>query len=424
MEFEGNTRTRDKVVRREMGIQEGMVLNSGALKNSVRRLSQLEFFKINEEDPVAFEFDNEAKTVDLLIKGEEGERTELMFGGGFSELDGFFGQASFRSRNFRGRGETLGVSIQQGTQQSVFDVSYFVPWFLDRPQSVGIQVFDRSLDYDLLDGQRIVQESTGGTLTYGRNFGLFRRVSLGVSFFDQKDDRRQFNFSGDLVEQNFERKVHLVRLSHNFDRRNSRLEPTVGYAYNTNVDLAGAVLGGTSDYIRGTAGFSVYRPLTKRGLRSVGAFNVELGYIRPINNQDLYFLDRFYLGGQNSVRGFRFRGLWVRDKDGNTVVDEFGYPLGGDALVQFNFEYHLLFGGPFRLIGYFDAGNVFSVSPNDNVFSSGSIDLGDLRLTAGVELRVNVPLFGAPLRFIWAQNLDPFIDDRFESFQFSIGPSF
>ncbi len=415
IEFEGNTKTRDKVLRREMGIQEGMVLNSGALRNSLLRIRQLEFFRVDEEDPVAFEFDNEAKTVDLQIKGEEGDRTELMFGGGFSEIDGFFGQFQFRSRNFLGRGETLGVSIQSGRRQDVFDLSYLVPWFLDKPQSVGLQLFNRKLDFSLFTGQALRSSTRGATLTYGRNLSLFRSISTSYSRYDQEDEQRRL-VGGQLVDSRFERDVSTVRLAHVFDKRDSRLQPTVGYRYSTTLEYAGGFLGGSTSFIRPQTTFTLYKPLTKQRMKTVAAFNLELGYIEPFGGRDLFFLDRFYLGGESSMRGFRFRSIWVRDDAGNTLIDNLGFPLGGDKFLQLNLEYIFLVGGPFRVLLFGDAGNVFAEFQD--------YDLGNLRYTAGVELQINVPIFGAPLRFIYAFNLEPFPDDRFETFQFSVGPSF
>ncbi|HET9767511.1 MAG TPA: POTRA domain-containing protein, partial [Thermoanaerobaculia bacterium] len=89
VEFQGNDRTRDKVLRREFRVQEGLVMNMGALKNSVYKLNQLTYFKIDEDNPIEFEnIDREKKTVDLTVHGKESDRTELLFGGGWSELDG------------------------------------------------------------------------------------------------------------------------------------------------------------------------------------------------------------------------------------------------------------------------------------------------------------------------------------------------
>ncbi len=416
IEFEGNRRTRDRVLRRELGIQESLLLNSGALRNSLLRIGQLEFFKVNEEDPVAFDFDTEEKTVDLTIKGDEGDRTELLFGAGFSEIDGFFGQFSFRSRNFLGRGETLGVSIQSGRRQDVFDVSYLVPWFLGRPQSAGIQLFARDLNFQLLPGQRLEQKTEGLTLTYGRRLGLFSNISFSLSRFDSEDRRPVTLGDGTTVTQEFDRKVSSFTTQWTRDRRDSRLQPTVGTRYSASVEWAGGPLGGTTDFLRTRGNATKYIPVTKTGVRTVVAGNVEAGIIEPLEGSDLFFFDRFYLGGENSVRGFRFRSIWARDEAGNTILDEFGVPIGGDRMFRANLEGIILLGGPFRLIGFFDAGNVW-VQEQD-------ISFDNLRMSAGVELQVNVPLFGAPLRFIWSNNVDPLPDDRFESFQFSIGPSF
>jgi len=146
------------------------------------------------------------------------------------------------------------------------------------------------------------------------------------------------------------------------------------------------------------------------------AFNVDAGLIEPIDGSELFFNDRFYLGGENSVRGFRFRSIWVRDSEGNTVLDQFGTPIGGDRFLRANGELIVLVGGPFRVIGFADTGGVF--------LTQQGFDFDQMRVSTGLELQVNVPLFGAPLRFIYAQNVDPLPDDRFETFQFSIGPSF
>jgi outer membrane protein insertion porin family len=190
IEFHGNTRTHDKVLRRELRVQEGMLLNVAGIKNSVYKVEQLQYFKPDKNDPVEFaNVDSEKKTVDLVFKGDEADRTELQVGGGWSQPDGFFGQLSVRTQNFMGRGEAVGVSIQAGGVQSVFDVSYYVPWLLDRPQSVGLQVFKTDYDYTQTDGQRVVSSNNGATLTYGRSFGLFNNVSLAYTFSKQRNQR-------------------------------------------------------------------------------------------------------------------------------------------------------------------------------------------------------------------------------------------
>jgi outer membrane protein insertion porin family len=416
IEFSGNTKTKDKVLRRDMSIQEGLVMNTGALKNSLLRIGQSEVFKVDQEDPVAFDIDQEEKFVDLTIQGEEGERTEMLFGGGFSEVDGFFGQFQFRTRNFLGRGETLGVSAQLGARQDIFDLSYFIPWFLNKPQSFGASIFKRRLDYNLLTGQTVFQDNVGGTLTYGRNLGIFGNFSTTFSRFDSDESRTEFDLEGNPITQQINRKVAMLRWSVVRDRRDSRLQPTFGSRASISLDLAGGPLGGNTDFWRPQASYSKFLPMTRGRIRTVLGLNASAGYIEPIGDTPLYFNDRFYLGGENSVRGFKYRSIWVRDSEGNTVTDQSGFPLGGNRSIQLNIEAIFVLKGPFRFLLYTDGGKVYGDTQDFN--------LDNFRISSGAELQVTVPMLGAPLRFIYAYNINPLPDDRFETFQFSIGPSF
>ena len=153
-------------------------------------------------------------------------------------------------------------------------------------------------------------------------------------------------------------------------------------------------------------------------------FHADLGYITATEDNDLAGVDetglfpqqRFFLGGDNSVRGFRRRSIVVREEDGTIRRDQFGFPLGGTQMARFSAEYHLIVGGPFRVVFYADAGGVFD--------DDQSPDFGLMRYSTGAELRIQVPLFPAPLRFIYASNLDPLDFDQFDSFDFSLSTSF
>jgi outer membrane protein insertion porin family len=436
LEFQGNTRTRDRVLRREMRVQEGLTLNMKALQDSLYKIKQLNFFDLNEEDPIIFEPDYEKKVVNLTLQGTEADRTELEVGGGWSEVDGFFGQFALRTRNFLGRGESVGISVQTGRYRDLFDLSYFVPWFLDRPQSIGAQIFQRDLDYDLLTDQRYIQKSQGGVLSYGRNFRLFSSFSVAYTRQDIEDRRSFTQEDGSVITQDFTRDVSSLRPSFVYDSRDNRLQPTVGRRLSLSVEYAGGLLGGTSSFYRPEVGFSWFKPLTFEPVRTLFAINAEAGWVEPFDNNVLSFNETYFLGGDNSIRGFRFRSIWVRCEGGEiirapttenpnatrpclpdeTLPDQFGFPQGGNKYFQLNLEYQFLFGEPFRLIFFGDAGNVYG--------EDQSVDLGRLRYSAGAEFRVFVPVLGAPLRFIYAFNLEPLPDDRFESFDFSIGTSF
>ncbi len=437
IEFAGNDRTKDKVLRRELRLYEGGLVNITAVRNSILKVNQLGYFQLNEEDPVEFDTDVENKKVNFVFKGEEADRTELQFGGGWSELDGFFGQFAVNTKNFLGRGEQVGVSVQTGNTRDFFDLSYYVPWFLDRPQSIGIRAYDSSLEFSQFsDADRYFRDSRGGVLTYGRNFRLFQSASISYNLSQYEDESRTLLpalppgtpppegaflppgcMFGQVCIQTLEIDNSSVRPSYVIDSRDNPFEPSRGMRLTLAVEYAGGVLGGNNNFIRPELTLSMFQPTLAQPIRQVFAFNLEAGMVDPFGDELFSPLERFWLGGENSIRGHSFRSIFVRTDEGVPVPDpRTGGSLGGDKYVQLNLEYHFLLGGPFRLLVFADAGNVYG--------ERQSFDLSNLRTTAGVELRVLLPVFGAPLRFIYARNLDPLPRDSFEDFQFSIGTSF
>jgi outer membrane protein insertion porin family len=412
IEFEGNERTMDKVLRREARLTEGRVVSIGAVRNTITKVNQLGYFKLDQEDPVKIDYDSENKKVNLIFKGEEAERTQLEFGGGWSELDGFFGQFAINTKNFLGRGEQVGLSFQSGRFRDLFDLSYFVPWFLDRPQTLGFRVFDTTLDFDLVSSnvnQRLLRDSQGAVVSYGRQLGLFQQLALSYTRSKYRDQSPILLPDGTTTTLTTDLDSSALRPNYVYDSRDNPFESTRGLRFSLSTDYAGGFLGGDSEFLRPEVGLSLFKPVSAYPTRMVFAFNLEGGSIYPRGDSQLSPLDLYYLGGENSVRGHRFRSIFIRDP-------ETGFATGGYKFAQANVEYHFLLGGPFRLLFFADAGNVYG--------RGQSVDLSDLRYTAGAELRVLVPVFGAPLRFIYAFNLNKDPVDQFEPFQFSIGTSF
>ncbi len=416
LEFEGNRRTKDKVLRREFRAQEGRVLSLGALKNSLYKIRQLGYFELDKEDPIQFQF-NDDNTVDLTVKGREADRTELQFGAGYSEGLGFFGQFSLQTHNFLGRGEQVGVSVQSGALTEYYDASYFIPWLFDRPQSMGFQLFDRRYDFNILANQREIQKSRGGSVSYGRSLGLFQSLNLAYSYQDQSYTQQLTTMTG-TNEFVSSLKISSLRPGYAYNSIDNPFEPRTGTRLTASAEYAGTFLGGSEDFIRPVVGFTVYRPVSGYPLETVLGLNLEGGLVRPFGGQQLQRFVLFRLGGDTSVRGFERYRLYARDpKTGAFVVDQNNFPIGGDRYVQGNLEYHLILNGPFRLIAFVDAGQVYAPGQ--------AFDIGRLRYTAGAELRITLPVLGgAPLRFIWAKNLTPLPGDSFNNFSFSIGSTF
>ena len=429
IEFEGNTRTIDKVLRRELRVQEGSVLSLGALRNSLFKIRQLGYFELNEEEPVKFDFSEDENTVDLVLQGQEADRTELQFGAGYSEGLGYFGQFSLKTQNFLGRGEQVGVSLQAGAYTDYYELSYFVPWFLDKPQSIGVQAFSREVDYDLLEGQQEFDSITGGSVSYGRSLGLFQSLSMAYQYYDRDYQIQLTNSEGELISQSFQQEVSALQPTYVYNSVDNRFEPRVGTRFNATVEYAGGFLGGSEYYVKPTIGLNVYRPITDYPLATVAAFNIEGGIIDPFGGRQLQRINYFRLGGDTSIRGFDRYRLYARDENDELIFDSLGAPVGGDRYVQLNLEYHFLLGGPFRLIVFGDAGNVYAPELYDAdgelISPAQDFDLSRLRYSVGAELRITLPLLGgAPLRFIYAYNPDELPEDDFSAFSFSIGSTF
>ena len=418
VEFEGNTRTMDKVLRRELRVQEGFVMSVAALRNSVYKINQLGYFQLNEEEPVKIDVDAESKTVDLVFDGEEADRTELQFGGGYSEVEDFFATFSIRTQNFLGRGESLQAALQTGGRTEYFNLGYFVPWFLDRPQTVGVQVFRQTLDLDFLSNDdRFERSSEGVTLTYGRSFRLFQSFSLAYTLAEFEESASFLDPEGDPTDLQIRTiDSSSIRPVYAFNSIDNRFEPTRGLSFSLSSEYSGGFLGGQNNFVKPETRFTLYKPIGEYPVRNVIGFNVEAGYLIPFDEGVESALEYFFLGGERSIRGHGSRTILPRDADGNLIRDEFGFVVGGDRYLQVNLEYHLLAGGPFRFLLWTDAGQTWAEDQD--------LSFDAVRWTAGAELRVLVPVFGAPLRFIYAFNLDEQPYDNFESFKFSIGSTF
>jgi outer membrane protein insertion porin family len=146
------------------------------------------------------------------------------------------------------------------------------------------------------------------------------------------------------------------------------------------------------------------------------ALNAEAGYIWPFQGSEVPFYDRYRLGGERSLRGFGVYEVVPRLENGRYILTESGAIQGGDRYVQLNLEFQIKVGGPLRFILFSDIGNTYH--------ETQGWDLGLMRYSAGAELRIFLPIFQAPLRFIYGVNLDPFPDEESADFQFSIGTTF
>ena len=197
--FLGNSTTHDNVIRREMQLVESGVFNTEALKQSVKHLNQLGYFKALEgnENVQVDKTPGEKNKVDIALKLEEQNRNQLTFGAGVSQFEGAFAQFSFQTSNFLGKGETLSMSVLAGKRYKDYQLSFSEPYLFDRPITGGINVFNRTINYI----GAFTQESTGGNVMTGFRAGQLHARLHVVQLRAGRDQQPEPGLHGSRARQ-------------------------------------------------------------------------------------------------------------------------------------------------------------------------------------------------------------------------------
>jgi outer membrane protein insertion porin family len=462
--FTGNTTTRDNVIRREIRLLEAGVFNTEALKYSIKRLNQLGYFKALEGDAIQVEktpgVDNK---VDLSLKLEEQNRNQLTFGAGVSQFDGFFGQLSFQTSNFLGRGETFSVTAQQGNRARNYQVAFTEPFLFDRPMTAGVDAYIREIRYTGM----FTQDSTGGNFVFGFQTGAFSRAFVNYSLERSTVEdlnplyndlavlqRNPFLQDSLLIGLGGKRTISKVSPSWVYNTVDQPIFPTSGTRYTFALDVAG--LGGNTNFLKPRLEGIWYIPLNRR--TSLG-FRAGLDYIRPWGStRVLPIYERLYLGGEYSIRGFDIRTVGPRDP-------ETGIVLGGTKSLLFNAEYLINIAGPVRLVLFADAGQVrdsghsfgwyedkIQRSVQGQLIADSILDpfyifnpltftpkvetevvgqAAAFKTSIGAEIRFFMPVLNVPFRLIFAMNPSRYgvLDNNLQpekkyKFRFAVGTTF
>ncbi len=421
--FIGNTTTRDNVIRRELRLVENGIFNTEALKYSVRRLNQLGYFKPleSERDVQVEKTAGQTNRVDVALKLEEQNRNQLTFGAGVSQFEGFFGQLSFMTSNFMGRGESLTLSIQAGSRAKNYQVAFSEPFLFDRPITGGVDVYNREIRYP----EQFTQASSGSNVVFGFPVADFTRMFMSYSyeavtvkelnpiFLDPVVlSRNPFLRDSLLIGQGGRRTVSKVTPSIIHNTVDNPMFPTSGRRYTGVVELAG--LGGNTSFYKPRVEGIWFIPHTRRttiGLRAEVEYIGEWG--RTI---ELPIFEKLFLGGGFSVRGYDIRSIGPRD-------EETGLVLGGNKSLLFNAEYLITIAGPVRLVLFYDAGQVMDTGQNFN--------MNDFITSTGTEIRFFMPVLNVPFRLIMAYNpqRDGVLDNNLQPekefrFRFDVGSTF
>jgi outer membrane protein insertion porin family len=426
LEFEGNTTTKDKVLRREIFLEEGQIMDMETFKQSLYKLGQLGYFKITDNPD--FKVNPDDKTVDIVVKGIEEGKNDVQFGGGYSEGGGFFVQSQFATRNFMGEGENFSLGYQRGRRTNFFSISYADPWFLDTPNSLGISLYNRETILPAAFGYE--QRGKGGTLAYGYRLRRFDSLSMVYGYerarsvystYEEPDP--QGNIPVPIVSE-LQYVTSSIVPSYRFNSLDNPFDTTRGSRLTLSLAYSGGPLGGTVELFKPTIGLTRFFRLSRRSSFSV---NAEGGYILPFRDDCAHRYDelsrevpdlcvpnsdRFLVGGEFSVRGFRYGTLGPYENFPGRGLR----PAGGYSYQVYNTEYIFRVNDPIRFVLFGDAGRAYGYKE--------AIDFSKLRYSMGAEMRVFLPVFQFPLRFIYSFNPSPKPGDDFEGFQFTIGNTF
>jgi len=441
IEFEGNTTTRDKVIRREIVLEEGQVYNSQLWEVSLQRLNQLGFFdNLKPDDPSVTErhLDEKAGTVDLLLKVKEKGKNSIGLSGGVSGLAGTFIGLSYSTNNFLGKGETLSVQANLGNLQRSVTFGFTEPYLFDRPLTLGFTVygtkfiFDQARQAALIYGQQIslpsaleenlqnyTQSSKGFTVSLSYPIRRsFKRVGIAYQL-DQSSivalttaSKTLFDFlafSG-ISGPNALNGIVTSKITPSFTKNtlDRALFPHRGSSIFVGGEIAG--LGGTVRTIRPIVSYKHFKPVQKGrntiGMNFTGTFLTGYGGLVPPPFQ------RLYDGGENDLRGFDIRSISpvsflptttstpLRNPDGSMVPKNPANPLlgsytipipvnqivfpGGDLSLVGNLEYRVTIAGPVTLAPFVDSGIEPILRPSQLKISTSQLDL------------LNSTVFGCP----------------------------
>lgn len=406
--FSGNLKTQDQVLRREMRQAEGGWFSTKDIERSRIRLQRLEYLSSVEieSQPVPGTTDQ----VDVNVKVEERPAGSLTFGVGYGQTEGFLVNAGVRQSNFLGTGNEVGFNFNNSQSDTQYSISYNNPYYTPDGVSRGFRVSYRETDAKELNTADYVVDRLLGQLFYGfpLNETDTLRVGGGIEDLKIKTTESSPQEIIDDLEQNGDKYLNFkLESSVARDSRNRVIFPDEGSLNRLSLEIA--LPGSDAEFYKIDFTHRTYLPITE-GL--TGSLRGYVGYGDGLGDfEGLPFWEKFFAGGLRSVRGYK----------ANTLGPQFsnGQPRGGDLLLVGGVELIsplplLKDSDNFRVSSFFDAGNVYD--------STSDFDAGELRYSVGVAFQWISPL--GPLAFSLSQPLNEKDGDETEPFQFSFGVPF
>ncbi|ETR70178.1 MAG: outer membrane protein [Candidatus Magnetoglobus multicellularis str. Araruama] len=407
----GNTKTRDKVIRRRLRIYEQGLYSGVGIKRSINELKRLDFF---EDVQVDTQKGIHPNTMDVKVEVKEKPTGMFSFGGGYSSVENAFVVGSISQRNLFGRGQILEAKAQLGGSTNQFNISFTEPWLFDMPLSFGVDLFNWTREYDEYD-----KDSKGGGVRFG--YPIFRNTRGYISYRYDRGEIYNIEFDAPSTIAALEgvNETSSSTVSIHYDTTDHPFNPTRGMDHSFSVEYAGGILGGDIGFTKYRLKMSKYFPLF---WYTVGLIHAEAGYVKERSDEIIPDYELFHLGGINSLRGFEWEDLSPEEEiilsynaDGSKNVIK--TKVGGNKYVQFNIEYIIPILRQHGLVGliFYDTGSV----QKDNY----RIQFDELRESAGYGFRWFSPM--GPIRLEYGYILDPQGDESTSGrWEFSMGTMF
>tara|TARA_Y100000385_G_scaffold169588_2_gene175557 strand:- start:6305 stop:8530 length:2226 start_codon:yes stop_codon:yes gene_type:complete len=405
----GNNRTKDRVLRRELRINEGDPYNLTKINRSRQRLMNMGFFENVKFNSRRISNDQ----VNLDIEVSEKKTGELNFGIGYSTVDKLNANIGIKENNLFGTGQELGINSKISSYTTSNEIQYSKPWLFGREVRGGVSVFNNEVDsYNTIS----YDQKTKG-ISFSATYPVLEHITHQVSYSYQDSQINATN-STSLVISELIGKYSTSSIGHtiSLDKRDNRMKPTNGYYISLTQNRSG--IGGDIKYFKNDLTAGYYIPIINNNW--VMKFLGKYGYIDGIG-QDVRINDNFFLGGYN-FRGFEYGGIGPRVKNND---GSYGNPVGGKLYYIGTAELKFPTGLP-KEIGintslFIDAGTVKMVDKTINN-NAKIIDSSSLRSSYGLSLTWSSPL--GPIRLDFSKIIEQEDYDQTEGFRFSFGNYF
>ncbi len=383
IDVQGNLKTKDEVVRRELKVVPGEVFDGAEIRKSVERLNNLGYF---EEVTVDTQPTDDPRYEDLIVDVKSAKTGSFSIGGGFSSVDKLVGLLEVEQRNFdlfnfpnfTGAGQDLRFRAEMGASRKNFNLAFTEPWMLGKPISFGVDAYNRVREQDRNSGYGYEEERRGGGLRLGKRFGDYLGANVGYQYFRTEISDVSTEASAALQAEEGTSNTSIVNTSISYDRRDNRFDPMSGFYAFSSFDIAGGLLGADEDFGRVQAGMSHYWQQSERFVLET---RTRAGIVEAYDHADVPIFERFFGGGASTIRGFEERNVGPTDATSND-------PTGGEATFMASVEEVITLvnderGRPMiRGALFLDAGNVWEHTH----------DFGrSLKYSMGIGARVKTP---------------------------------